>query len=165
MNAHLEAQLQCTLADNGFGPTQFQWLRTFHTLLAAQSAPLNTFDLLDAACKQPQLFYQRPETLAEKLPYLTAIAEAQGRSLTAEHIITRQPARLCCSKNYLHLRYILSKTGHLTALSSALVMPTRKAEALAISHFAGKTRTLQVMHAKGLISTLPEGIQPIDPSR
>jgi hypothetical protein len=125
-------------------------------------------EFVAAARKQPQLFSQSPDTLNGKLPYLKAIAEALGQPLTTSQIIAKFPTALSYAANHLHLRYALAKTGHATALTSVITMPSAKAEAIAVTHYQSQIahtgtgrRTLQVMHAKGLLKSLPPGIDPI----
>lgn len=197
MNDTLRSEALLHLQNNGYDKPQLLWAQNFIALLKEHDAGPNTFDVIDAACRSPQLFSQRPETLAanvatsarllgltpetftaaackrpslfcqrpetlaSKLPYIHAIASAQHTAFTTDELLTKLPSALTYSTRHLHLRYIIAKTGHATALSSALTMPAGKAEAIVVAHFAGKTRTLQVMHAKGLISSLPEGIPPL----
>jgi hypothetical protein len=129
---------------------------------ATRSAALIGVDkaiFVAAALKQPSLFYQRPETLAVKFTYVAAIAGTRNTaSLTAAALIQRTPAALCYSTRHLHLRYILAKAVNTKgSLLSLLSLSSAKAEALAVSHFADRPRTLQVMRAAGLIRTpLPD---------
>jgi hypothetical protein len=118
-------------------------------------------EFLRAARTHPSLFYQRPDTLRRKLPYAHAIASALGTPMTTAELLARVPGVLMYSTKHLHLRYILAQTGNATALTSVVVMPSAKAEALAVEHFRGNARTLQVMHAKGLIRRLPDGAGPL----
>ncbi len=109
-----------------------------------------------AALKIPQLFYQNPDTVRAKLSYIKAIAEAVGTPMDAATIFSRIPVAIAYGKNHLHLRYILARTGHATAVSTAIVMSHARAEAIVIKHYGDKARTLQVMYQKGLIKHLPD---------
>jgi hypothetical protein len=113
-----------------------------------------------AALKQPQLFSQRPETLATRFICVAAIAN--GRHTAASALFQKFPAAVCYSIRHLHLRYVLTKVVPLKlSLPTLLSLSSTRAEALATSHFAGSPRTLQFMHAAGLIKTLPPGLKPI----
>ena len=169
MNEVLRQQLIREIVTAGFEPENFNRLVALHTVLSEGCAEsLNWFDLLAAARKQPQLFYQSPDTLNGKLPYVKAIAEALGQPLTTSQLLAKFPSALTYAANHLHLRYTLAKTGHATALTSVITMPSAKAETIAVTHYQSQIartgtgrRTLQVMHAKGLIKSLPPGIDPI----
>ncbi len=122
-----------------------------------------------AALKQPVLFQQKPETLHHKLPYLTNINVALGIRETDNSQFLSFPPSLCYGTNRLHARYVLAKLGlKRGAYAKLLTLSAAKADQLIIDHFAkqiartGKgARALQVMHAQGMISRLPEGISPI----
>jgi hypothetical protein len=76
---------------------------------------------------------------------------------------------LCYATPRLHARYIIAKLGLFTrTLSGLLVLPARQADALIHAHFvdqmraAGRgARALQVMHASGIIESLPPGVEPL----
>jgi hypothetical protein len=126
---------------------------------AARSAELLQItkqQFVAAALRFPKLFQQNPDTVMAKIPYIKALAEAVGTPMDAATILLRIPVAIAYAKNHLHLRYVLARTGHTTSVSTAIVMPHAKAEAIVIKHYIDKARTLQVMYRKGLIKRLPE---------
>jgi hypothetical protein len=109
----------------------------------------------DSDIRFPKLFHQNLDTVMTKIPYIKALAEAVGTPMDAATILLRIPVAIAYAKNHLHLRYVLARTGHATSVSTAIVMPHAKAEAIVIKHYIDKARTLQVMYRKGLIKHLP----------
>jgi hypothetical protein len=125
---------------------------------AARSAELLQItkqQFVTAALRFPKLFHQNPDTVMTKIPYIKALAAAVGTPMDAATILLRIPVAIAYAKNHLHLRYVLARTGHATSVSTAIVMPHAKAEAIVIKHYIDKARTLQVMYRKGLIRCLP----------
>jgi hypothetical protein len=125
---------------------------------AARSAELLQItkqQFVAAALRFPKLFHQNPDTVMAKIPYIKALAEAVGTPMDSATILLRIPVAIAYAKNHLHLRYVLARTGHATSVSTAIVMPHAKAEAIVIKHYIDKARTLQVMYRKGLIRCLP----------
>ena len=123
-----------------------------------------------AALKQLSLLYQKPETLNGKKLYIIKIAEELGGVNDFATFIQSAPVALACGVNHLHTRYVLAKL-HLKrgSLSTLVMMPSVKASALIVDHFTKQitrtgagVRALQVMHAQGLIATLPVGITAIE---
>jgi hypothetical protein len=72
------------------------------------------------------VFYQSLDTLNGKLPYVKAIAEALSQPLTTTQILAKVPNALSYAANHLDLRYALAKTGHATALTTAITMPSAR---------------------------------------
>ena len=122
-----------------------------------------------AALRQPSLFCRRPEGLNDKLLYLAKIGEAFDAPRSAAQLLETVPAVFTCGNTHLHARYILARLGLKRAVLPTLVsLPNRVVSGLILEHFerqiaqTGKgERALQVMHAQGLIATLPLGIAPI----
>jgi hypothetical protein len=122
-----------------------------------------------AALRQPSLFYQKPETLSGKLPYLLKINEVLDEASCVASLLEIVPTVVAYGRNHLHARYVLAKLGlKRGAVSSLVVLSSRAASTLILDHFTlqiertGKgRRALQVMHAQGLIATLPSGLATI----
>jgi hypothetical protein len=125
-----------------------------------------------AALCQPPLFSLRPEGLKRKQFYLLKISEALASNNKMSINISGALIALCYGARRLHARFIIAKLGLMsTTLSGLLVLPAREADAIIHRHFTAQMqatgrgfRALQVMHASGLIQTLPPGVKPLGPS-
>jgi SLT domain-containing protein len=130
---------------------------------------LSKTQFIAAALKQPPLLYQKPETLNSKKPYLLQIYEALGNKSDFASELQKLPAALCYSKQHLHARFVLAKLGPARGASSSLIsLSAAKTTAAITKHFTSQIvrtgsgiRALQVMHAEGLIASLPSHIRPI----
>jgi F0F1-type ATP synthase membrane subunit c/vacuolar-type H+-ATPase subunit K len=122
-----------------------------------------------AALKQPQLLCLNPETLALKKSYLLKIQEALNDRSSFESFVVHQPSALCCGTGRLHACYVLAKLDLKRGSPGSLVcFPARDAERLLLRHYGERiattgrgARPLQIMHAMGIIKSLPAGISPI----
>ena len=123
-----------------------------------------------AAMRAPALFGQRPDTVNGKKPYIMKIGEALGEVRDFASLLQKVPNSLCYSRTRLHARYVVAKLGlKRGAISDLVVLSAADASAMIVGHFTRQiertgtgARALQVMHAEGLITTLPTGIMPIE---
>jgi hypothetical protein len=122
-----------------------------------------------AALKHPPLFCLKPETLSAKKPYLMKISKLLGSPDDFAALLATVPAALCYSTEYLRARAIIAKFGsRRRTFSSLITLSADKATSLILAHFTAKiartgsgARALQIMHARGLIGSLPENIPPL----
>ena len=132
---------------------------------------LTRTQFVGAALKQPQLFYLKPETLNGKKPYIMRIAEAVSDPREFSHLALLSPVALGRSRKYLHARYVVAKLDLKRGAFSTIIngISNARATGLIVDHFQRQiertgtgVRALQVMHAQGLITTLPIGIASIE---
>ena len=131
---------------------------------------LTETQFIAAALKQPSLFYQKPTTLSSKKPLIGLVCEALGDSRPFDRLFDAFPACVTYSRSRLHACYVVAKLGlKRGAFPSIARKSNRTISAIIVSHFEKQiertgrgARALQVMHAQGLITTLPEGITPIE---
>jgi hypothetical protein len=105
-----------------------------------------------------------------KKPYVMRISEGLGEDRDFASLLQKIPNSLCYSRGRLHARYVIAKLGlKRGAISDLVVLSTADASAMIVGHFTRQieragtgVRALQVMHAQGLITTLPASITPIE---
>lgn len=144
---------------------------TLHTNVARSAAMLgiSRSQFVVAALRQPPLFSLRPENLKRKQQYLSRILQALAVNKRVPIDTSSVLAGLCYAAPRLHARYVIAKLGLFTkTFSGLLVLPARQADTLIRGHFVDQmratgrgARALQVMHASGIIETLPPGVDPL----